>query len=44
MISIALPKGRLGDKVYNKFAAMGYSCPEITEDSRKLVFEEPSKA
>ena len=43
MISIALPKGRLGDKVYNKFAAMGYSCPEITEDSRKLVFEEPSK-
>ena len=43
MITIALPKGRLGDKVYGKFAAMGYDCPEITDSSRKLVFEEPAK-
>ena len=43
MITIALPKGRLGDKVYGKVAAMGYDCPEITDSSRKLVFEEPAK-
>lgn len=43
MITIALPKGRLGDKVYGKIAAMGYDCPEITDSSRKLVFEEPAK-
>lgn len=39
MINIALPKGRLGEKVYSIFAAAGYSCPEITENNRKLIFE-----
>jgi len=41
MISIALPKGRLGDIAYAIFEAAGYGCPEILEESRKLVFESP---
>ena len=40
MISIALPKGRLGDKVYKCFSEIGYACPEINDGSRKLVFED----
>ena len=39
MINIALPKGRLGEKVYDLFEAAGYPCEGIKEDSRKLVFE-----
>lgn len=40
MISVALPKGRLGDKVYKMLADAGYECPEILDAStRKLVFE-----
>ena len=39
MITIALPKGRLGDRVYNLFASIGYDCSEIYDDNRKLVFE-----
>lgn len=39
MISVALPKGRLGEKVYKLFEEIGYGCPEILEDSRKLIFE-----
>ena len=39
MINIALPKGRLGEKVYAMFANAGYECPEILENSRKLIFE-----
>ena len=39
MINVALPKGRLGEKVYAMFAAAGYECPEILENSRKLIFE-----
>ena len=38
MIRIALPKGRLGDKVLAQFEAAGYACPEIHTPSRKLVF------
>ena len=38
MIKIALPKGRLGDKVLTQFEAAGYACPEIHTPSRKLVF------
>ncbi len=38
-ISVALPKGRLGEKVYRIFESAGYGCPEILEDSRKLIFE-----
>lgn len=38
-LSVALPKGRLGEKVYRLFDEIGYGCPEILEDSRKLIFE-----
>ena len=43
MLNIALPKGRLGDKVYSMFAAAGFECPDILEENRKLVFENPAK-
>lgn len=39
MINIALPKGRLGEKVYALFEQAGYPCPAIKEESRKLIFE-----
>ena len=41
MINVALPKGRLGEKVYAMFEAAGYECPSIKENSRKLIFENP---
>ena len=43
MINIALPKGRLGDKVYDLMETLGYECPEMREDSRKLIFENEEK-
>ena len=43
MINVALPKGRLGEKVYNFFKNSGYECPSIEEPSRKLIFENPEK-
>ena len=39
MVNIALPKGRLGEKVYALLKNAGYACPELEESSRKLVFE-----
>ena len=39
MINIALPKGRLGEKVYDMFERAGYECPSIREPGRKLIFE-----
>lgn len=39
MISVALPKGRLGESVYKIFDEIGYGCPEIMEEGRKLIFE-----
>lgn len=39
MLNIALPKGRLGEKVYDLFEKAGFPCPEIKEESRKLIFE-----
>ena len=42
-VNIALPKGRLGEKVYAMFAAAGYECPSILEQNRRLVFEVPEK-
>lgn len=39
MLSIALPKGRLGNKVYDILEKIGYECSEIKEDNRLLVFE-----
>ncbi len=41
MINIALPKGRLGEKVYQMFEAAGYACPSIREENRKLTFTNP---
>lgn len=43
MINIALPKGRLGEKVYAMFEAAGYDCPSIRENNRKLIFENTEK-
>jgi len=40
MINVALPKGRLGEKVYNIFESIGYGCPSIHENTRKLIFED----
>ena len=39
MLNIALPKGRLGEKVYAMFKAAGFPCPSIEEQNRKLIFE-----
>ena len=38
-INVALPKGRLGEKVYDMFEKAGFPCPSIKENSRKLIFE-----
>jgi len=43
MLNIALPKGRLGDQVYDMLADIGYDCPGYYEQNRKLVFESPEK-
>ncbi|MBE5752161.1 MAG: ATP phosphoribosyltransferase [Clostridia bacterium] len=43
MLNIALPKGRLGEKVYNAFEKAGFECPSIKENSRKLIFENAEK-
>ena len=39
MLNIALPKGRLGEKVYGMFERAGFECPSIHENNRKLIFE-----
>ena len=41
MLNVALPKGRLGERVYNMFEAAGFPCPSIRENNRKLIFENP---
>ena len=41
MLNVALPKGRLGDKVYHLLAGIGYGCPEDCNATRKLVVENP---
>jgi len=43
MLNVALPKGRLGEKVYAMFEAAGFECPSIKENNRKLVFENTEK-
>lgn len=42
-VNVALPKGRLGEKVYGIFAGIGYDCPSMLEQNRKLVFENREK-
>ena len=39
VLNVALPKGRLGEKVYSMFEAAGFECPSIKEQNRKLIFE-----
>ena len=39
LLNIALPKGRLGEKVYELFEAAGYGCPALHEQNRRLIFE-----
>ena len=39
MLNVALPKGRLGEKVYAMFEKEGFECPSIKENNRKLIFE-----
>jgi len=41
MMNIALPKGRLGEKVYRRLKDAGYPCPAIEEENRRLIFENP---
>ena len=43
MLNIALPKGRLGEKVYGLLKKAGYECPAIEDPGRKLIFENPEK-
>ena len=43
MINVALPKGRLGEKVLAMFENAGYECPSIHENNRKLIFENEEK-
>lgn len=42
MLNVALPKGRLGDKVYRLLESIGYGCPEDYNATRKLVVENPA--
>ncbi len=39
MINVALPKGRLGEKVYSLFESAGYDCPAVLDPGRRLLFE-----
>ena len=38
-LNIALPKGRLGEKAYDVLEGIGFGCPSIREQNRKLIFE-----
>ena len=43
MLNIALPKGRLGETVYDMFEKAGYDCSQIHEKNRRLIFENTEK-
>ena len=34
LLNIALPKGRLGERVYAMLAEAGFPCPSVLEDGR----------
>ncbi len=42
-VNVALPKGRLGEKVYDMFEEAGFECPSIKVPNRKLIFENAEK-
>ena len=37
-IVLALPKGRLADKTMELLSQIGITCPEMEENTRKLIF------
>ncbi len=41
IVNVALPKGRLGEKVYEMFKAAGYPCEALEDPGRRLTFENP---
>lgn len=43
MLTVALPKGRLGDQVYEILSAAGFQCDAYKSKDRKLVVENPEK-
>ncbi len=43
-VNVALPKGRLGEKVYEMLKVAGFACPEIKKNDRRLVFESADKS
>ncbi|MDD6043886.1 MAG: ATP phosphoribosyltransferase [Eubacteriaceae bacterium] len=43
MINIALPKGRLGERVYDLFEKAGFECSDMRDRGRKLIFENEDK-
>lgn len=42
ILNIALPKGRIGETVYEMFEKAGFGCPAIKEGGRRLIFENPT--
>jgi ATP phosphoribosyltransferase regulatory subunit len=42
MLNIALPKGRLGEKVHELLSGVGYSAGDLNDMGRKLVLENES--
>lgn len=39
LLTIALPKGRLGDQVYDMLEQAGYECPAYNDKNRQLIVE-----
>ncbi len=42
-VNVALPKGRLGEKVYEMLKKAGFACPDMAENDRRLIFESEDK-
>ena len=40
-LNVALPKGRLGERVYRMFARAGFPCDDLLDPKRRLIFENP---
>lgn len=43
MLNVALPKGRLGNQVYDIFSKIGYDTEDFYNKSRKLIIENKEK-
>ena len=44
MLNVALPKGRLGERVYSMFARAGFECADVLDPGRKLIFRNDEAA